>query len=115
MDTFIDIRVDLKKLPETCIKHRLLSERICTAAKSSAIKEQNASLEQETPKGFLFSARPVVISASDILVPSACGGSMPNRVRTLLCWAGLELVASELQVLPWTLDLQFKFLATLVE
>ena len=40
---------------------------------------------------------------------------MPNRVRTLLCWAGLELVASELQVLPWTLDLQFKSLATFVE
>ena len=43
---------------------------------------------------------------------------MPNRVRTLLCRAGLELVASELQVLPWTLpglDSEFKSLATLVE
>lgn len=104
--------------PETCIKHRLLSEYICTVAKSSAIKEQNASLEQETPKGFIFSARPVVISASDILFPSTCGDSMPNRVRALLCGAGLEPVASELQVLPWTLaglDSEFKSSATLVE
>ena len=107
--------------PETCIKHHLLSEHICTVAKSSAIKEQNASLEQETPKGFLFSARPVVISASHILVPSTCGDSgdnMSNRVRALLCWAALDLVASELQVLPWTLaglDSEFKSLATLVE
>lgn len=87
-------------------------------ANSSAIKEQNASLEQETPTGFLFSARPVVISASHILVPSTCGDSMPNRVRALLCREGLDLVAIELQVLPWTLaglDSEFKSLATLVE
>ena len=78
--------------PETCIKHRLLSEHICTVAKSSAIKEQNASLEQETPKGFLFSARPVVISARDILVPAP--------VKTA-CLIGLEHSCAGQDLTSW--------------